>query len=627
METQTYTDKPNDPSPSQIDQVPSLVPDSLSGSSSFSPMVAVNDSLDLATMLESFLEDETAVNPEGLNVLPLTYQQPPSSSSDEYELSQILALLPYDSKQPHDPWVPSNEGFRIANEPTGVGAGLENLGNTCFINAVLQCFTHTVPFVLGLRSLNHHEKPCQRNINSFCLLCAVHDHIELSLNSSGGVVSPSKIFDNLSYISPSFERYQQEDAHEFLQCLLNRLEECCLDLKLKDDCSSSPAICLVKKVFGGRLVSKLCCCNCGHISYSYEPLIDLSLEIKDVDTLPSALESFTKVEKIDDLVAKFRCENCEDKVSVEKQLMLDQAPSVAAFHLKRFKTKATYVKKIDKHIVFPLELDLQPYTNVNQTSNNEELKYQLYAVVKHSGYNPTSGHYVCYIRSSPDTWHNLNDSIVTSVEEGEVLSQEAYILFYVREGIPWLSTAIEVQKPCTDLGTSDPSPKSVLDNIVCVSDLQPVNNTDTNGYESKVVADETSIQFSCETQLMLELDEPCVVTKGISGPRSESKPKSIDLSDDSPMSISTASNLGENNSNQSTFPRMPFRSQLPVHTQRFRSKEKKCAINRRRAVNRPRVLHRRSEAMRHVKRMLSQRGMKSMALLALQPVGKMKRRR
>ncbi|XP_016728609.1 ubiquitin carboxyl-terminal hydrolase 20 isoform X1 [Gossypium hirsutum] len=627
METQTYTDKPNDLSPSKIDQVPSLVPGSLSGSSSFSPMVAVNDSLDLATMLESFLVDETAVTPEGLNVLSLTYQQPPSSSSDEYELSQILALLPYDSKQPHDPWVPSNEGFRIANEPTGVGAGLENLGNTCFINAVLQCFTHTVPFVLGLRSLNHHEKPCHRNINSFCLLCAVHDHIELSLNSSGGVVSPSKIFDNLSYISPSFERYQQEDAHEFLQCLLNRLEECCLDLKLKDDCSSSPDICLVKKVFGGQLVRKLCCCNCGHISYSYEPLIDLSLEIEDVDTLLSALESFTKVEKIDDLVAKFRCENCEDKVSVEKQLMLDQAPSVAAFHLKRFKTKATYVKKIDKHVVFPLELDLQPYTNVNQTSNNEELKYQLYAVVKHSGYNPTSGHYVCYIRSSPDTWHNLNDSIVTSVEEGEVLSQEAYILFYVREGIPWFSTAIEVHKPCTDLGTSDPSPKSVLDNTVCVSDLQPVNNTDANGYESKVVADETSIQFSRETQLMLELDEPCVVTKGISGPLSESKPKSIDLSDDSPISISTASNLGENNSNQSTFPRMPFRSQLPVHTPLFRSKEKKCAINRRRAVNRPRVLHRRSEAMRHVKRKLNQRGMKSMALLALQPVGKMKRRR
>ncbi|MFQ6648066.1 hypothetical protein Gotur_021256, partial [Gossypium turneri] len=46
--------------------------------------------------------------------------------------------------------------------------------------------------------------------------------------------------------------------------------------------------------------------------------------------------------------------------------------------------------------------------------------------------------------------------------EGEVavLSQEAYILLYAKQGIPWFSTAIEVQKPCADPGISDSSPKS-----------------------------------------------------------------------------------------------------------------------------------------------------------------------
>ena len=88
-----------------------------------------------------------------------------------------------------------------------------------------------------------------------------------------------------------------------------------------------------------------------------------------MDSLPSALESFTKVEKIEDLEAKFRCENCKEEVSVEKQLMLDQAPSVATFHLKRFKTEGTFVEKIDKHVIFPLELDLQPYTILNERSN------------------------------------------------------------------------------------------------------------------------------------------------------------------------------------------------------------------------------------------------------------------
>ena len=49
--------------------------------------------------------------------------------------------------------------------------------------------------------------------------------------------------------------------------------------------------------------------------------------------------------------------------------MLDQVPSVAAFHLKRFKTDGTYVEKIDKRVDFPLELDLQPYSSCNKNGN------------------------------------------------------------------------------------------------------------------------------------------------------------------------------------------------------------------------------------------------------------------
>lgn len=114
---------------------------------------------------------------------------------------------------------------------------------------------------------------------------------------------------------------------------------------------------------------QLQCCNCGHCSDTYEPLIDLSLEIENVSNLPSALESFTKVEKIEDSETKFTCENCKEEVSLEKQLMLDRAPSVAAFHLKRFKNYGSYVEKIDKHVEFPLELDLLPY--IDDSQNND----------------------------------------------------------------------------------------------------------------------------------------------------------------------------------------------------------------------------------------------------------------
>lgn len=122
---------------------------------------------------------------------------------------------------------------------------------------------------------------------------------------------------------------------------------------------------------------QLRCSNCGHCSDTFEPLIDLSLEIEDVDSLPSALESFTKVEKIEE--TKFPCEDCKEDVLVEKKLTLEQTPSVAAFHLKRFKNTGSYVDKIDKYVEYPLELDLQPYIS-NQETNN--VSFRLYFQTK-----------------------------------------------------------------------------------------------------------------------------------------------------------------------------------------------------------------------------------------------------
>lgn len=57
--------------------------------------------------------------------------------------------------------------------------------------------------------------------------------------------------------SPDFQINHQEDAHEFLQSFLDKLERCCLDRRNKPGSISSQDVNIVDHVFGGRLVSRV----------------------------------------------------------------------------------------------------------------------------------------------------------------------------------------------------------------------------------------------------------------------------------------------------------------------------------------------------------------------------------
>ncbi|KAL0716827.1 hypothetical protein Bca4012_066149 [Brassica carinata] len=373
-------------------------------------------------------------------------------------------------------------------EYTRVGAGLLNLGNSCFINSVLQCFTHTVPLIDSLYSSQYDQDPCNCGNERLCVIRALRYHIGRALEiTSLFSIAPFYFFDNLKYFSPDFRCYQQEDAHEFLHALLNKLEICCLNRR--NDVN------FVQHIFGGRLVSELRCCNCDYVSETFEDSLGLSLEIEDIDSLQSALDSFTRVEKLEE---KMTCDNCEEKVLKEKKLLLNNLPQVITFHLKRFKNNGYFMQKNFNYVEFPLELDLQPYMSNDQVAT----KYYLYALVKHFG-SLAYGHYSSFVRSAPKIWHKFNDKQVTRVDEDCVLSQDAYILFYAREGTPWFSTAIEEFDPTTDEdGSSESSSqKSVSD---------PTNEECSSEISSENVSKKVCGSAGLSDLLHVETEESCV---------------------------------------------------------------------------------------------------------------------
>ncbi|KAF0901947.1 hypothetical protein E2562_011781 [Oryza meyeriana var. granulata] len=309
-----------------------------------------------------------------------------------------------------------------------IGAGLQNLGNTCYLNSVLQCLTYTEPFAAYLQS-GKHKSSCRTA--GFCALCALQNHVKTALQSTGKIVTPSQIVKNLRCISRSFRNSRQEDAHELMVNLLESMHKCCLPSGVPSESPSAYEKSLVHKIFGGRLRSQVKCTQCSHCSNKFDPFLDLSLDIAKATTLVRALQNFTEEELLDGGENQYQCQRCRKKVVAKKKFTIDKAPYVLTIHLKRF-SPFNPREKIDKKVDFQPMLDLKPFIS---DSKGTDFKYSLYGVLVHAGWNTQSGHYYCFVQTSSGMWHNLDDNQVRQVREADVLRQKAYMLFYVRDRV------------------------------------------------------------------------------------------------------------------------------------------------------------------------------------------------
>ncbi|KAL1553778.1 ubiquitinyl hydrolase 1 [Salvia divinorum] len=307
-----------------------------------------------------------------------------------------------------------------------IGAGLRNLGNTCFLNSVLQCLTYTAPLAAYLQS-GKHQNSCRTA--GFCALCAIQKHVSRALQSSGRILEPKDLVSNLRCISRSFRNARQEDAHEYMVNLLESMHKCCLPSGVPSESPSAYEKSLVHKIFGGRLRSQVKCMQCSYCSNKFDPFLDLSLEINRADSLYKALSHFTTKELLDGGAREYQCDQCKQKVKASKQLTVHKAPQVLAVHLKRFSSHAPG-QKVDKKVTFEPTLDMKPFVT---GSYDGDLKYTLYGVLVHYGWSTHSGHYYCFVRTSSGMWYSLDDNQVVQVNERKVLEQKAYMLFYVRD--------------------------------------------------------------------------------------------------------------------------------------------------------------------------------------------------
>ncbi|XP_024061690.1 ubiquitin carboxyl-terminal hydrolase 36 [Terrapene carolina triunguis] len=303
-----------------------------------------------------------------------------------------------------------------------VGAGLHNLGNTCFLNSTVQCLTYTPPLANYLLS-KEHSRSCHQG--GFCMMCIMQNHMIQAFANSGNAIKPVSFIRDLKKIARHFRFGSQEDAHEFLRYTVDAMQKACLNGYTKLD-RQTQATTLVHQIFGGYLRSRVKCSVCKSVSDTYDPYLDVALEIRQAANIVRALELFVRPDVLSGENA-YMCAKCKRKVPATKRFTIHRASNVLTLSLKRFANFSG--GKITKDVGYPEFLNVRPYMS---QSNGDPVMYGLYAVLVHSGYSCHAGHYYCYVKASNGQWYQMNDSLVHSSNIKVVLNQQAYVLFYLR---------------------------------------------------------------------------------------------------------------------------------------------------------------------------------------------------
>nr|CAG4640870.1 EOG090X06IH [Eulimnadia texana] len=337
--------------------------------------------------------------------------------------------------------------------------GLVNFGNTCYSNSVLQALYFCKPFrekVLEYKLKNKRSKET--------LLTCLADlfHSIATQKKKVGTIAPKKFIARLKKEKEEFDNYMQQDAHEFLNFLINHISEVILAERQQSSNSASlngklrsgsqesnnngssadsltPEPTWVHEIFQGILTSETRCLNCETVSNKEEDFFDLQVDVDQNTSITHCLRTFSSTETLSG-DNKFKCDNCCSYQEAQKCMRVKKLPLILALHLKRFKYMEQYNRhvKVSHRVVFPLELRL---FNTSDDAVNPDRMYDLVAVVVHCGSGPNRGHYISIVKSH-DFWLLFDDDIVDKIDPSALedfygltsdvpkASETGYILFY-----------------------------------------------------------------------------------------------------------------------------------------------------------------------------------------------------
>lgn len=253
-----------------------------------------------------------------------------------------------------------------------------------------------------------------------------------------------------------FGTHQQHDAHEFLQFMLEQIDDETNRKRDKEGYPETPAIPQGREIFQCADIAKSWwakystthdsivdehfrfiratdrkCPNCNDQTWDWAPDTFISCPLSQgVTSLVGALAEIVKDQMM------FTCEKCKHQVAQQHRIHFYHLPSILCFVLQRhelsFRRKITF------------ELDNFDLSSLGTAPEGASNIYECFAIVKHVGQDMSSGHYTCFVRapgsSSPNSWILFNDAATPKIMSTkdilnghEHVFEHAYIMMYRRK--------------------------------------------------------------------------------------------------------------------------------------------------------------------------------------------------
>lgn len=329
--------------------------------------------------------------------------------------------------------------------------GIVNLGSTCFMSCILQTMLHNplVRYQFFNNDLHFFNCASQPHfaadadlIDEFlacltCLIDAAFKEFFTSPTTEG--FGLTNLLTTAWYRNRLLAGFQQQDAHEFWQFLLNEFHNDYERVATAASLSLEPCKCIMHLIFLTELESSISCNSCGSITKTVDPLVDLPLEINHLSnntSLYDCLDQFTQNELLD---VEYKCNLCGRESKAHKSLRIEKFSPVLSIQLKRYKHDVgDRACKIETKVDVPLFLNLTKYASDCADSSaypiGTDKVYELFAMVHHHGLVNT-GHYIALIKSSSGQWLKFDDSVVSYASQEEVKNTKAYLLFYLSHSI------------------------------------------------------------------------------------------------------------------------------------------------------------------------------------------------